>query len=182
MDSRLRPGEAPLVSVRERGLCFYIALFAHFLLPASWNKINAKGAPQMALVIVGVLTELFIIIATFAADAYTFAISMCTVTIVITWAYAAAYQVKLSHEKGEGMQLVFGALALVFQVVGVLVTGWGFLLLACLGYIPGFFFYKQARAEIGEKLTGRDWAFIAVISLLGIASIPMTFMGIIPVF
>lgn len=154
----------------------------HHLLPASWNKINAKGAPQMALVIVGVLTELFIIIATFAADAYTFAISMCTVTIVITWAYAAAYQVKLSHEKGEGMQLVFGALALVFQVVGVLMTGWGFLLLACLGYIPGFFFYKQARAEIGEKLTGRDWAFIAVISLLGIASIPMTFMGIIPVF
>lgn len=27
----------------------------HHLLPASWNKMNAKGAPQMALLIVGVL-------------------------------------------------------------------------------------------------------------------------------
>lgn len=40
----------------------------------------------MALLIVGVLTEVFIIIATSAADAYTFAISMCTVTIATTWA------------------------------------------------------------------------------------------------
>lgn len=39
----------------------------HHLLPASWNKMNSKGAPQMALLIVGVLTEVFIIIATFAA-------------------------------------------------------------------------------------------------------------------
>lgn len=154
----------------------------HHLLPASWNKMNAKGAPQMALLIVGVLTEVFIIVATFAADAYTFAISMCTVTIAITWAYAAAYQIKLSRERNEPMQMAFGVIALAFQVVGVLMTGWGFLLLACLGYLPGFFFYKKARQEAGESLTKHDWVFIAVFAVFAVVSIPLTAAGIIAVF
>lgn len=154
----------------------------HNLLPQSWNKRNEKNAPQMALLIVGVLTEVFIIIATFAADAYTFAISMCTVTIVVTWAYAAAYQVKHSMGEKSVAQVLIGVIALVFQVVGVLFTGWGFLLLACLGYIPGFFFYARARREVGKNMTSAEKILAAVIAILGIVSIPLTFMGIIPVF
>ena len=136
----------------------------------------------MALIIVGALTEAFIIIATFAADAYTFAISMCTVTIVVTWAYAAAYQVKFSRERGETGQILIGILALVFQVVGVLFTGWGFLLLACLGYIPGFLFYRKALSESGQSMGKRQVICAVGIAILGIISIPMTFAGIIPVF
>ena len=154
----------------------------HGLLPKSWGEVNAKGAPQMALIIVGALTEAFIIIATFAADAYTFAISMCTVTIVVTWAYAAAYQVKFSRERGETGQILIGILALVFQVVGVLFTGWGFLLLACLGYIPGFLFYRKALSESGQSMGKRQVICAVAIAILGIISIPMTFAGIIPVF
>jgi arginine:ornithine antiporter/lysine permease len=154
----------------------------HGLLPKSWDERNKANAPQMSLLIVAVLTEIFIIIATFAADAYTFAISMCTVTIVITWAFAAAYQVKYSVENHEGLQAFFGVLALLFQVVGVMFTGWGFLLLACLGYIPGMFFYKKAREENGGSVTKAEWAVFAVIAILGIISIPLTVVGIIPVF
>ncbi len=79
-------------------------------------------------------------------------------------------------------------------------TGWGFLLLACLGYLPGFFFYKKARQEAGESLTKRDWIykkarqeagesltkrdwiFIAVFAVLAVVSIPLTAAGIIAVF
>lgn len=46
--------------------------------------------------------------------------------------------------------MAFGVIALAFQVVGVLMTGWGFLLLACLGYLPGFFFYKKAVRRRGR--------------------------------
>ena len=153
------------------------------LLPASWNKMNAKNAPQMALIIVGACTQVFLIIAFTAADAYTFAISMCTVTIVITWAFAAAYQVKYSAEQHDVKNLVFGVIALVFQVVGVLFTGWGFLLLACLGYVPGFFFYLKGRKEGGAKgLSQGEKVACVVITILGIISIPLTAVGIIPVF
>lgn len=153
------------------------------LLPASWNKMNAKNAPQMALIIVGACTQIFLIVAFTAADAYTFAISMCTVTIVITWAFAAAYQVKYSAEQHDVKNMVFGVIALVFQVVGVLFTGWGFLLLACLGYVPGFFFYLKGRKEGGAKgLSQGEKVACVVITISGIISIPLTAVGIIPVF
>ena len=155
------------------------------LLPASWNKMNAKGAPQMALIIVGVCTQVFFIIASFAADAYTFAISMCTVTIIISWTLAAFYQIKIGLEDHDTLNLVFGVLAALFQVVTVILSGWTFMLLACLGYIPGFIFYAQARKEAGAEgigLNKTEMILAVVISILGIISIPMTFAGIIPVF
>ncbi|ACU93894.1 amino acid transporter [Cryptobacterium curtum DSM 15641] len=153
------------------------------LLPASWNKMNSKNAPRMALIIVAACTQVFLIIAFTAEDAYTFAISMCTVTIAITWAFAAAYQVKYALQNHETSQLIFGIIALLFQVVGVLFTGWGFLLLACLGYIPGFFFYSQGRKEGGiTAISGSEKIAMVIISLLGVISIPLTAVGIIPVF
>lgn len=76
----------------------------------------------------------------------------------------------------------FGVIALAFQVIGVLMTGWGFLLLACLGYVPGFFFSKRARQEAGETLAKSDWIFIAVFAVFAAISIPLTVMGVILVF
>ncbi|MDY2788968.1 MAG: amino acid permease [Atopobium sp.] len=154
----------------------------HGLLPKSWDVRNKFNAPQMSLIIVGICTQVFIVIATFAADAYTFAISMCTVTIVVTWAYAAAYQLKYSMQQGNTLQMLFGILALVFQVVGVLFTGWGFLLLACLGYVPGWFFYRKARIEEKKGLSKTEVIVMIIITLLGVISIPLTVIGIIPVF
>jgi arginine:ornithine antiporter/lysine permease len=156
----------------------------HHLLPASWNKMNKHKSPQMALIIVGVCTQVFLIIALTAADAYTFAISMCTVTIVVTWAFAAAFQIKYSVQQKETAQVVIGVIAILFQVIGVLFTGWGFLLLACLGYVPGFFFYAKARKEGGatKGLAKNELIAACILTALGIISIPLTFMGIIPVF
>ena len=155
------------------------------LLPASWNKMNAKGAPQMALLIVGVCTQVFYILASFAEDTYTFAISMCTVTIIISWTLAALYQIKLGMETGDTKNLIYGVIAAGFQIVTVILSGWTFMLLACLGYIPGFVFYAQARKEAGVGgigLTKPELIAAIVICILGIISVPMTFMGIIPVF
>lgn len=64
--------------------------------------------------------------------------------IVITWTLAAAYQAKYSAQNRQMGQLVIGAIAVLFQVVGVLLNGWTFLLLTCVGYIPGFFVYAKA--------------------------------------
>lgn len=157
-------------------------LAGHGLLPKTWDKRNANNSPQMSLIIVGACTQIFIVIATFAADAYTFAISMCTVTIVITWAYAAAYQVKHSIENHDIGQCIIGALALAFQVFGVIFTGLPFLMLACLGYVPGWFFYKKARGENDATMGKGEITIAVILSVIGIISIPLTFTGFIPVF
>ena len=151
------------------------------LLPASWGKLNSHNAPSMSLLIVGACTQAFLIILLFSADAYDFAFSMCTVAIVITWAFAAAYQVKFSAQHHEWGQCAIGIVAVAFQVVGVLFNGWSFLLLTCVGYIPGFFIYVKARKDYGNAITMGEKVCMGVISALGVLSLVLLAMGVISI-
>ena len=150
------------------------------LLPESWGKLNSKGAPQMSLLLVGACIQVFLIVLMFSEDAYNFAFSMCTVSIVITWAFIALYQIKFSaKEDKNAAQIAIGVIALAFQVVGVLYNGWSFLLLTCVGYIPGFFVYAKARKDRGYALTNGEKVGMGVVSALGIAALVLVGMGVI---
>ena len=151
------------------------------LLPASWGKLNSHNAPSMSLLIVGACTQAFLIILLFSADAYDFAFSMCTVAIVITWAFAAAYQAKWGVQNKNGVQAAIGFVAVAFQVIGVLFNGWSFLLLTCVGYIPGFFIYVKARKDYGNAITMGEKVCMGVISALGVLSLVLLAMGVISI-
>lgn len=151
------------------------------LLPASWGKLNSHNAPSMTLLIVGACTQAFLIILLFSADAYDFAFSMCTVAIVITWAFAAAYQAKWGVQNKNGVQAAIGFVAVAFQVIGVLFNGWSFLLLTCVGYIPGFFIYVKARKDYGNAITTGEKVCMGVISALGVLSLVLLAMGVISI-
>lgn len=64
-------------------------------------------------------------------------------------------------------------------MVGVLFNGWSYLLLTCVGYIPGFVVYVQGRRSEGLALGGADKAGIVVITLLGVLALVLLAMGII---
>ena len=151
------------------------------LLPASRGKLNSHNAPSMSLLIVGACTQAFLIILLFSADAYDFAFSMCTVAIVITWAFAAAYQAKWGVQNKNGVQAAIGFVAVAFQVIGVLFNGWSFLLLTCVGYIPGFFIYVKARKDYGNAITMGEKVCMGVISALGVLSLVLLAMGVISI-
>lgn len=151
------------------------------LLPASWGKLNSHNAPSMSLLIVGACTQAFLIILLFSADTYDFAFSMCTVAIVITWAFAAAYQAKWGVQNKNGVQAAIGFVAVAFQVIGVLFNGWSFLLLTCVGYIPGFFIYVKARKDYGNAITMGEKVCMGVISALGVLSLVLLAMGVISI-
>lgn len=151
------------------------------LLPASWGKLNSHNAPSMSLLIVGACTQAFLIVLLFSADAYDFAFSMCTVAIVITWAFAAAYQAKWGVQNKNGVQAAIGFVAVAFQVIGVLFNGWSFLLLTCVGYIPGFFIYVKARKDYGNAITMGEKVCMGVISALGVLSLVLLAMGVISI-
>ena len=151
------------------------------LLPASWGKLNKKGSPQLSLLIVGACTQAFMLVLIVSSDAYDFAFSMCTVAIVITWALAAAYQAKLSSERKEGSQLLIGVIAVAFQVIATVFNGWSFLLLTCVGYIPGFVVYAMARKEHGQSITKAEKAVIGIVSALGVLALVLLGMGVISI-
>lgn len=151
------------------------------LLPASWGKLNSHNAPSMSLLIVGACTQAFLIVLLFSADAYDFAFSMCTVAIVITWAFAAAYQAKWGVQNKNMVQAAIGFVAVVFQVIGVLFNGWSFLLLTCVGYIPGFFIYVKACKDYGNAITMGEKVCMGVVSALGVLSLVLLAMGVISI-
>lgn len=151
------------------------------LLPASWGKLNSHNAPSMSLLIVGACTQAFLIVLLFSADAYDFAFSMCTVAIVITWAFAAAYQAKWGVQNKNMVQAAIGFVAVAFQVIGVLFNGWSFLLLTCVGYIPGFFIYVKARKDYGNAITMGEKVCMGVVSALGVPSLVLLAMGVISI-
>jgi arginine:ornithine antiporter/lysine permease len=155
---------------------------AHGMLPKVWDEKNKHGAPQMALIIVGICTTIVLIIAVLAEDAYIFALSMCTVTSVVTWGYACAYQIKAAREDHDTKHLVIAAIALAFLVICMVANGWQFLLLMFLAYIPGFFVYARARKDVGETLSTKEKVAAAILMILGALSIPLTAIGFIPVF
>ena len=151
------------------------------LLPASGGKLNSHNAPSMSLLIVGACTQAFLIVLLFSADAYDFAFSMCTVAIVITWAFAAAYQAKWGVQNKNMVQAAIGFVAVAFQVIGVLFNGWSFLLLTCVGYIPGFFIYVKARKDYGNAITMGEKVCMGVVSALGVLSLVLLAMGVISI-
>lgn len=151
------------------------------LLPASWGKLNSHNAPSMSLLIVGACTQAFLIVLLFSADAYDFAFSMCTVAIVITWAFAAAYQAKWGVQNKNMVQAAIGFVAVALQVIGVLFNGWSFLLLTCVGYIPGFFIYVKARKDYGNAITMGEKVCMGVVSALGVLSLVLLAMGVISI-
>ena len=151
------------------------------LLPASWGKLNSHNAPSMSLLIVGACTQAFLIVLLFSADAYDFAFSMCTVAIVITWAFAAAYQAKWGVQNKNMVQAAIGFVAVAFQVIGGLFNGWSFLLLTCVGYIPGFFIYVKARKDYGNAITMGEKVCMGVVSALGVLSLVLLAMGVISI-
>lgn len=151
------------------------------LLPAAWGKLNKRNSPQYSLLIVGVCTQAFMITLIFTEDAYNLAFSMCTVAIAITWAFAAAYQAKYSAKHGQTAQCVIGVIATVFQVAGVVLNGWAYLLLTFVGYIPGFVIYAVARKEQGVAIASGEKICMAVISALGVLALVLLVMGVIAV-
>lgn len=151
------------------------------LLPKKWGELNAKKAPQFSLIIVGICTQVFMFTLIFTEDAYNFAFSMCTVAIVITWALAAAYQVKLAGSQHDVPQLIIGLIAVIFQVVAVMFNGWSYLLLTFVGYIPGIFVYVKARKDAGHEkpLEGGELVCAIVIAALGVLALVLLGMGVI---
>ena len=139
------------------------------LLPRAFSHLNAYSAPTACLFTTGAMVQLLTIVMMFSSEAYQLAYSLCTAAITISWTLAAAYMVKLgieqrrrgradhpdavgnaerpNSERVRGTDLALASFTVAFLVVAVALAGIQQLLLCCIAYIPGIFFYKKAQRE-----------------------------------
>lgn len=130
------------------------------LMPRMFAGHNTWGAPTSCLIATGVVIQILSVVTLFSAEAYRFAYSLCTAAIVVSWSLAAAYQVKLAwprRREGQLGPLVIAAFTCAFLVTSVLISGARLLMLCCIAYVPGFFFYLRARRERGAVAGIATW-------------------------
>ena len=156
------------------------------LLPSVFTRLNGHGAPTACLMVTGTMIQLLAIVMLFSDEAYQFAYSLCTASIVISWTLAAAYMVRWAwprRSKGQLPAAVLAAFACAFLVVAVLLAGVDLLALCCIIYVPGIVFFVQARRERGAEpvMTGRERALAAFIAVVAVAAVVLLATGAIAI-
>ena len=154
------------------------------LLPQKLAKVNRFDAPHVALVSTQVLIQVFLFSLLFTNKAYEFAYSLCTAAIVITYSFVAAYQIKLAWtsrkaNKDASFQIAVGVIAFLFEVVGIILAGAQFLLLAMIAYIPGLYFYIQAQKEqnAAYQMQLKEKIISVLIIILGLIGLLLLILG-----
>lgn len=151
------------------------------LLPKKWSEVNDKKAPTYSLICAGALTNLFLLTFLFTDYAYEFAYSLCTSSILICYLLVSMYQVKYSYQHKDGKQVFVGLIAFVFELSGIILAGYQYLLICSIAYVPGFIFYYMAQKENGRKITSKEKAIILVITTIAIYSFYLVITGRIDV-
>ncbi|MFV0559777.1 MAG: arginine-ornithine antiporter [Enterococcus sp.] len=151
------------------------------LLPKNWGKLNQKKAPTYSLVITAVLTNLFLLTFLVTDYAYQFAYSLCTAAILICYLFVGIYQVQYSFEKKENKQIVIGLITVVFELMGIILAGFSYVLLCSIAYIPGIYFYWKSCRETSHVMTKKEIGTILFIGAVAILSIVLLATGYITI-
>ncbi|HAQ2782706.1 TPA: amino acid permease, partial [Enterococcus faecium] len=147
------------------------------LLPKGWGKTNKKNAPTYSLVVTAILTNLFLLTFLVTDYAYQFAYSLCTAAILICYLLVGIYQVQFSLKEGIKKQVVIGGIAVAFELMGIILAGFSYVLLCSIAYLPGFCFYWIACRETKHQITGKEKVMIGLICVAALLSIGLLAVG-----
>ena len=154
-------------------------------MPAFLAKENAAGVPSTALLMSTLLVQAVLVATLFSADAFTFALSLCSHLSLLPYLLSAAYLLKLvlSRETytptdGErNKDMIVAVLATIYSVFLVFAGGTKFLVLSFLIYAPGTLLYLKTRREQGKQVfTMAEWVIFglfvigAIYALVGLVT------------
>lgn len=151
------------------------------MLPKKWGDVNKKEAPSYSLFLTAGLTNLFLLTFLVTDYAYQFAYSLCTAAILICYLLVGLYQIIYSHQQKDTKQLIIGVLATAFQIIGITLAGFSYILLCSIAYIPGFYFYLKACQEKSYAVGGKEKMVMGCIAAAAIVSIVMLATGMISI-
>ncbi len=140
-------------------------------MPAFLAKENAAGVPTTALFFTSMLIQVVLAATLFSADAFTFALSLCSHLSLLPYLLSAAYLLKLvmtretypATDADRSKDLIIAGLAVIYSVFLVFAGGMKFLVLSFLIYAPGTLLYLKTRREQGKQVfTMPEWILFAV--------------------
>ncbi|EHQ3681358.1 TPA: arginine-ornithine antiporter, partial [Enterococcus faecium] len=96
---------------------------------------------------------------------------------LICYLLVGIYQVQFSLKEGIKKQVVIGGIAVVFELMGIILAGFSYVLLCSIAYLPGFCFYWIACRETKHQITGKEKVMIGLICVAALLSIGLLAVG-----
>jgi arginine:ornithine antiporter/lysine permease len=144
--------------------------------PKVFAKENEKHAPVAALLITGVVSQLFLFLflTDWGNDAYGVAMELCTVMALLPYALVALYQLKVSlKEKSEtpkkGWNVAVGLFAVAYSIWLVIAFGVIYLAVSALLYAPGIVAYIIAQRQHRAKKMFSGWDVLILVVIVFLA-------------
>jgi arginine:ornithine antiporter/lysine permease len=140
-------------------------------MPRFLAKENANEVPSNALLMSTLLVQVVLVATLFSADAFTFALSLCSHLSLLPYLLSAAYLLKLALTRETyaptdaelRRDMLVAILATVYSVFLVFAGGMKFLVLSFLIYAPGTLLYLKTRREQGKQVfTKAEWVLFIV--------------------
>jgi arginine:ornithine antiporter / lysine permease len=140
-------------------------------MPAFLAKENANQVPSNALLMSTLLVQIVLAATLFSADAFTFALSLCSHLSLLPYLLSAAYLLKLVFnretyaptDEERSKDMIVAMLATVYSVFLVFAGGMKFLVLSFLIYAPGTLLYLKTRREQGKSVfTAAEWVIFGL--------------------
>jgi arginine:ornithine antiporter / lysine permease len=140
-------------------------------MPRFLAKENANEVPSNALLMSTLLVQVVLVATLFSADAFTFALSLCSHLSLLPYLLSAAYLLKLALTRETyaptdaelRRDMLVAILATVYSVFLVFAGGMKFLVLSFLIYAPGTLLYLKTRREQGKQVfTKAEWLLFIV--------------------
>lgn len=141
------------------------------LLPQWFGKVNKANVPSNSLWLTQILIQIFLVSLIFTDQAYNFAYSLCTASIVVCYVLVGAYELKLGLQQKKLGIILPGLFTCLFEIIAISMAGLQLLWLCTVAYLFGFIFYIRAKKENGKTVKTYEWVGMVIISIIAIAAV-----------
>lgn len=165
--------------------CPYIAA-KNGVFPKIFAKENKNGAPIASLFLTNGIIQIFLVVTYFNASTYQIFYTLSASMILVPYLLSALYFLKLTlrketFESDNNKSLILSRfVALLASVYGIWLiysSGFSYLLISAILYVPGTFVYIRAKKEQGQKYlnNSRDKLLFTTLVILAVISLILIF-------
>ncbi|MGF1704187.1 basic amino acid/polyamine antiporter [Photobacterium makurazakiensis] len=151
------------------------------MFPKSYARQNDAGSPVKALLLTNVCIQVSLIFVMYAGSTYDTLLIIASEMILVPYFLVGAYTLKLAIErKDRGSLLFVGICASLYGLWLLYASGLDYLLLSALLYLPGLYFYIQAKREKKTKpFVGKELTAASVLTLAAAIAAGMMWQGLL---
>lgn len=161
--------EAPYLCAKEK------------MFPAKYAKLNKAGSPVRPLTLTNVWVQVSLIFVMFAGSTYDTLLIIASEMILVPYFLVGAFVLKLALEqKNKGSLLAIGIGATLYGLWLLYASGLNYLMLSAIFYLPGLYFYIQAKKEQGiNPFEGKEKVGAGLLSVVAVLAVGLLWQGMI---